>query len=310
MKKLLSILLFSPILLQAQTTLYEENFSINVSDWTLNTTDLGGTGSGANSWVINFDYTGGSGEIICLGFPFTFTIPDTPPQPPALDPSPNSHYLHTTSTAGAASGITSCTFLAADGFCTMSESYFAEMNTDFSTIGYSDVTVNFWWLCGGSANNYGEVYYSLDSGATWNEITTPITSYFGQNTWTEQNIVVPELDNQATVRLGYRFVNNTTTSATDPGFGIDEILVTAGTAVEDIEGCTDAEAFNYDPEATVDSGCCFYLDTTIICGLGTEWDATLGQCVITCPGDLDFDGTIGTPDLLEFLGVFGTDCED
>jgi hypothetical protein len=37
-----------------------------------------------------------------------------------------------------------------------------------------------------------------------------------------------------------------------------------------------------------------------------------GSCIFetasSCPGDLDGDGTVATPDLLSFLSVFGTDC--
>ena len=109
------------------------------------------------------------------------------------------------------------------------------------------------------------------------------------------------------LRFGFRFVNNTTTFASDPAFGIDEFKVIS-VAVDDIEGCTEVNAYNYAPEATVDSGCCFYLDVETLCGPGTHWEADLGYCVITCQADFNYDGTIGTPDLLDFLGVFGTDC--
>lgn len=73
-------------------------------------------------------------------------------------------------------------------------------------------------------------------------------------------------------------------------------------------GCTDPMAYNYDDEATIDSGCCFYLDTAAICGPGTLWSEELQQCVSVCPGDLDFDGSINTLDLLLFLSVFGLPC--
>ncbi|MGC6532519.1 MAG: hypothetical protein ACON34_05910 [Flavobacteriales bacterium] len=302
----LAALLF-PVSLLAQTVLYEEDFGTDVSDWTLNTTDLGSVVSGDNSWVINPSYNGGSGTLVCLGFPFTFTVPNTPNQPATLDPNPNSHYLHITSTAAAASGITCCTFQAADGFCEFDASHFASMNTDISTLGSDNISLDFWWLCAGSFSNFGEVYYSLDSGGSWTQITSPDVVYFNQSTWTQTALEVPELANQPSVRFGFRFVNNTNILASDPAFGIDEFKVIA-VAAADIAGCTDVNAYNYDPEATVDSGCCFYLDVESLCGPGTHWDADLGYCVITCQADFNYDGTIGTPDLLDFLGEFGTDC--
>lgn len=73
-------------------------------------------------------------------------------------------------------------------------------------------------------------------------------------------------------------------------------------------GCTDPLAYNYDPSAVEDDGCCFYLDTNLICGPGTVWNATLGYCEVVCQADLDFNGNIGTADLLMFLAVFGTSC--
>ena len=56
-------------------------------------------------------------------------------------------------------------------------------------------------------------------------------------------------------------------------------------------GCTEPTADNYQPLATVDDGSC-------------EFD----NCVSTCPGDLNGDGTVGTPDLLSLLSSFGNDC--
>lgn len=55
-------------------------------------------------------------------------------------------------------------------------------------------------------------------------------------------------------------------------------------------GCTYATASNYDPSATIDDGTC----------------EVSGED--PCPEDLDGDGTIGTGDLLQFLGAFGTPC--
>jgi len=59
------------------------------------------------------------------------------------------------------------------------------------------------------------------------------------------------------------------------------ISFTVGTA---ILGCTNCEAFNYNPSATCDNG----------------------SCIVTCPGDFSGDGIIGATDLLVFLGSFGS----
>ena len=41
------------------------------------------------------------------------------------------------------------------------------------------------------------------------------------------------------------------------------------------------------------------------------WDTDLQMCVPVpvCEGDFNNDGLINTSDLLEFLGVFATECE-
>ena len=56
-------------------------------------------------------------------------------------------------------------------------------------------------------------------------------------------------------------------------------------------GCMDEEANNFQSLATVDDGSCVYDD-----------------CDTTCPTDLNGDGVVGTPDLLELLSTFGLDC--
>ncbi len=57
-------------------------------------------------------------------------------------------------------------------------------------------------------------------------------------------------------------------------------------------GCTYEDADNYDPSATTDDGSCEF-------GSGGS-----------CPGDLNGDGQVGTPDLLQFLSAFGTSCDE
>lgn len=227
MKKILFLpLLFISVFTQSQTILFSENFETGNASFTLNTTDVNSVSPGYNSWTVNNAYTGGSGSVTCLGFPFTFTIPNTPSQPSAITGNPNSYYLHTVSDAAIASGVSNCCFLAADGICNAAERYFARMTNDISTAGYDTVTLSFWWICEGGNNSFGEVYYSLNSGSSWTKITTPTSNYNNQGNWTQQNITLSVFANQPTLRFGFRFVNQVATAANDPGFGIDEIKIT------------------------------------------------------------------------------------
>jgi hypothetical protein len=84
-----------------------------------------------------------------------------------------------------------------------------------------------------------------------------------------------------------------------------------------IPGCTDPFYAEFDLAATADDGSCA---TPVAFGCiyeaaenyNAEANTDDGSCVFelnACPGDLDGDGLVATPDLLQFLSVFGTDCE-
>ena len=225
MKKLYSLfllfLLATP-LLNAQVSLFSENFEMGGASFTLNSTDLGGT-STPNFWIINNAYIGGNGSLICLGFPFTYTINPTPAQPGGITNSPNSTYLHTMSIYGQADNIFCSSYAAADGICIPNSSNFCKMAAGVNTVGYDSVGISFWWNCSGGTNIYGEVHYSTNGGTSWTTLTAPISQYKNQSTWTQQTIYNSAFDNQADLRFAFRFVNNTSNSALDPGFSIDDI---------------------------------------------------------------------------------------
>ena len=83
-------------------------------------------------------------------------------------------------------------------------------------------------------------------------------------------------------------------------------------------GCTDPFYVEFDMMAEVDDGSCA---TLVVFGclyeIAENYDSAAntddGSCIIqqtnACPGDLDGDGLVATPDLLTFLSVFGLTCE-
>ena len=84
-----------------------------------------------------------------------------------------------------------------------------------------------------------------------------------------------------------------------------------------IPGCTDPFYTEFDMNATSDDGSCA---TLVVFGCiyeaadnyNSAANTDDGSCEFTlnaCPGDLDGDGLVATPDLLQFLSVFGTSCE-
>jgi len=228
MKKLLltgAALFVSVSSILAQTTLYQENFESGNS-FTMNSSDLGGATT-FNTWLMNNNYTGGSGTFICMSFPFTFTVVNTPTQPGGITGSPSSNYMHITAQAAVSSGVNCASYIPADGTCVTSESNFTKMTNAISTVGFSNVSFDFWWMCAGSAEAYGELYYSLDNGATW---VLKQSNLNNVTNWTQTAVTDAAWSNQASIKFAFRFVNNTTSNAADPSLCIDQITVTGMTA--------------------------------------------------------------------------------
>jgi hypothetical protein len=81
--------------------------------------------------------------------------------------------------------------------------------------------------------------------------------------------------------------------------------------VDAISGCTYAFAANFDPQASLDDGSCFLQGCIDPAApnynpLASQDD---GSCAVTCDSDLNGDGQIGAPDLLELLSAWGSVCD-
>lgn len=221
-----ALLLAGPAATWAQQVLFAEDFEGSTHGFTLNTTHMASTPGGENFWMVGSSYTGGQGSISCFGIPFSYTIPNTPQQPAGIS-NADGNYLHIASQAGFSSGITNANFAAADGLCTSEANHFAAMTSDVSTVDADEVTLSFWWLCAGSSSNYGEVYYSTDAGTSWNLVSAPNPKYYNQNSWTQQTIALAAFAGQASLRFGFRFVNQISLLASDPGFALDDVTIEA-----------------------------------------------------------------------------------
>lgn len=269
MKKItLLLVLLTVASAKAQTTdtLFYERFETGGNTFTLNTADMGGVNAatGYNQWVVNDAYTGGSGQLVCAGFPTTFTIPDNQSQPVGVMGGSSTNYMHISSDAAQASGIFNNSFLAANGLCGGNESYFSAMNLDISTIGYSTVNLSFWWMCGGGTNSFGEVYYSIDGGTSWILANTSSADYINQNTWVQEVITLPTFAAQNTLRFGFRFVNNITFNASDPAFGIDEVFIEG-----EVSAAPPVAAFSVSDSSICEGGCVDFTDLST--GDPTSW---------------------------------------
>lgn len=193
-------------------TIFYETFNSGTSNWTLN------TGSGTNQWVVNSVYPGGACSL--FGLPL-FTIPDVPNQPVAVAGNPTSNYLHiraTTNPSGCGAPFPPLNANYDDQATTLQ---YTEMTNNVSTLNRTNVAFSFWWVCAGSATNYGFVQYSTNNGGTWTTVGTNLQG--NASSWTYASITNPAFDNQAQIRFRFAWTNGT--GGADPAVSIDDVRI-------------------------------------------------------------------------------------
>lgn len=172
MKKLVTTLLvFTQIWISIaqNVTLYDENFDDTTHTFNLtgNTPGIGYANTQEGHFTVNDVYNGGTGNWECV-WPtvFSFTAPNIPAQPAGVVFSPNSKYLHVLSNLLAEEDIENASLVDYEfmGACQAESAIFTKMIPTVNTQNLTDVVLSFYWLCGGSANNYGSVYYKADGG--------------------------------------------------------------------------------------------------------------------------------------------------
>ncbi|MCF8298389.1 MAG: gliding motility-associated C-terminal domain-containing protein [Saprospiraceae bacterium] len=198
-------LIFNTFQISAQQTfiIYNENFSTGGSSITLNTSGVG-TPSGTNQWIVNSQYLGNSTYPNTTSQNFTYS---------GTISNPDDKYMHIYNTSAAVANCNYNPSVASDRFATTG---------DFCTMGVTNVTFSFFYICEGSANAYGRIYYSLDAGSSWNQASSNI--YNGKSMWKYEAIINPAFNNQASIRFGFRWFNNGT-SPTNIALGIDDIFL-------------------------------------------------------------------------------------
>ena len=86
-------------------------------------------------------------------------------------------------------------------------------------------------------------------------------------------------------------------------------------------GCTDPEACNFDPAASIDDGACDYACPNPSCPGDVDGDGVHGAtdilvilsqfgCTADCTWDITGDGTVSTHDILALLALYGETCSD
>lgn len=213
----------SVLSMQAQITLFTDDFESGSGKWSMNSTSAQLYGKYAvagqeNFWVINNVYQGNT----------TLQVPNTNAQPTGIGGNPNSNYLHIMSTNLNTAGVRNANFTwLVPG---PNDYYMTHMAAPVNTTGLKNVTLNFWWLNwalsdpGGNitpSDTSGQVFYSLDGGTTW--LPAP-KKYVGDSTWNNENLSLPVFDNQPNLMFGFAFLNPDT--SWHPGFAIDDVSIT------------------------------------------------------------------------------------
>jgi gliding motility-associated-like protein len=200
-----SLCLVSSFLLHAQSTLlYTENFQTGGGSFTLNGAGPG-TNTGTNQWIVNNSYSGAP--------TYQNTYPEDSTYSGTIAFAPYSQYLHI---YDAPSGITNDSYnpgVASDRF--------AYTSGGICTMGMDSVHLSFFYLCKGSANDYGEVYYSTNNGP-W--IQTGLSQYNNKYKWQYEDITLPAFANVNNIRFGFRW-HNSGASPDSVAFAIDDINV-------------------------------------------------------------------------------------
>lgn len=277
----------------SQTTIFSEDFETGAGGFTLNTSDLGsvaGTG-GDNFWIVNNVYTGGTAVIQYCAIAAGQNVPITnvAAQPAGIS-SANGNYLHILSEEANGSSIFNANYAGAiNSFgCFPPGAHFAGMTNDINTSAFTGVTLDFWWLHGGSADAIGELYYSVDGGVTWTQKTG--TAYQGAATWTNEVLTDAAWDGQSTLRFAFRFNNMVTGAAgSDPGFSIDDVEITGtvgSPCTDSFSAFAETACFSY----TVPSGD----ETYTTPGTQTVMDTILN--VAGCDSIMTISLTINTVD--------------
>ncbi len=101
--------------------------------------------------------------------------------------------------------------------------------------GQNTITLSFAYMEGGSLPNDEVTIWYFD-GVTWSQISVPTAtnnaSCFGQGKWTAYSVGLPaSANNNANVKIGFRWVNNDDGVGNDPSFAVDDVTLSTGAVI-------------------------------------------------------------------------------
>lgn len=205
---LLSIMLLIQTLLFGQTTLvYSEDFENGPGSFTLNQANEIGTNSGRNRWVVNNAYNGQGIYPNTISQDSTFGG--------LINFAPFSNYLHVTDSVQANNGGPSNA-----NFNPSFASDRVAVTSNFCTLGLNNVIFAFYYLCVGSSNAFGELYFSTENGP-WQLV--PNSTLNNTNKWKYVEFSNPAFNNVENIRFAFRWKNEAGSPPPTVGLGIDAI---------------------------------------------------------------------------------------
>ena len=116
-------------------------------------------------------------------------------------------------------------------FCCSCNSALTDQRAESPTInltGITGTTLTFNYMEGGQGSTDNATLWYYD-GAVWAQLADMAKTVVcgGQGTWTAYSIALPaSANNNANVRIGFRWVNNNDGSGADPSFAVDDVQIT------------------------------------------------------------------------------------
>ena len=216
MKLIFSVITFSFSFISSAQTFWTENFNTGAG-WTL-VNVLGAEGSDPNF----FQFTANEGGNITpnLGAPASCGVANN-----------GNNTMHVTSVFFPAGGAAyDAGGLCGFWFCPQTNR--RAQSPVINCTGQSAITASFIYIEGGQGATDNATFWYFD-GAAWaqlDDMPKTLTGCGGQGLWVTRNVNLPaSANNNANVRIGFRWVNNDDGVGSDPSFAVDNISLSTPT---------------------------------------------------------------------------------
>ncbi len=145
------------------------------------------------------------------------------------------------------------------------------------------INMSFYYIEAGElADDDASVWYSPDNGSTWsllvNTAKTITICPGGQGYWTRHTVALPvSADNNPTVKIGFRWVNDADAVGTDPSFAVDSVSLSGS-----LSTATPVPSYTVTPGLTACTGQCLFFDNTTTGAIDSlRWSWTGGLLAAT-----------------------------